>query len=558
MINNRSRARQSTSDIDRLYVSMRHIFNRGVYRPSGQSGLMIQNLLLQLNPEIYGSIADPEKVELSGLIYVLDRLPEGITETSYINFTSNEGVDFTRFRPIIPPKRRRICYRVDDSQMNIEVTRGRSEVYDTLTHLTFLYNESDKIRKKAYDKQTQQINRIWRKIEEIALGENKLNSKERDIAIMHLSSILGRTFNETYSAYKYFSTEDDKNRFFKIIYWMGQTSQLEYSGIKIREVTFSPILRERIGHHIIGETWANTIKKNLTEKGLMHRPLHIISANMHSVSNMLYSFDALKKDFSTMDEFEMYKDLSSTKNRELRDIVYEYHLENGLTFIADASGTNMDVQIIDLKNLNLKNTAFSELNQESEDVLIVIDYAFGEQAFEVMDELLKPYKSKNSSIYMNVKSISIMGKAGILDGKKGDIMIPNSHIIEGPTDNYIFENELKAEDFKGTRLGISEGPMITVLGTSLQNRVLLEYFKESSWKAIGLEMEGGHYQKAIQIASKIRNHIDPDVKVMYAYYASDNPLETGSTLASGGLGLTGVKPTYLITKMILKKILAVK
>jgi len=43
--------------------------------------------------------------------------------------------------------------------------------------------------------------------------------------------------------------------------------------------------------------------------------------------------------------------------------------------------------------------------------------------------------------------------------------------------------------------------------------------------------------------------------VCYAYYASDNPLETGSTLSSGGLGLTGVKPTYLITLRILEKIL---
>lgn len=557
MINNRSKARQSTSDIDRLYVSMRHLFNRGVYRPSGQSGLMIKNLLLQLNPEIYGSIADPEKVELSGLMYVLDRLPDGITETSYIHFTSNEGVDFTKFRPIIPPKRRRICYRVDESQMNIEVTRGRSEVYDTLTHLTFLYNEADKIRVKAYNKQTQKINRIWRKIEEIALGDHKLTTQERDVALMHLSSVLGRSFNETQIAYKYFSTEDDKNRFFKIIYWMGQTSQMEHSGEKRREITFSPILRERIGHHIIGETWANTIKKTLTNKGLMGRPLHIISANMHSVSNMLYSFDALKKDFATLNEFDIYKDISSIKSSELRNAIFDFSQKNGLTFIADSSGTNMDVQIIDLKKTNLKNTAFSVLEKDVDDVLIVMDYAFGEQAFEVMDELLKPYKTKDSSVYMNVKSISIMGKAGILDGKKGDIMIPNSHIIEGPTDNYVFENELKAEDFKGSRLGISEGPMITVLGTSLQNRVLLEYFKESSWKAIGLDMEGGHYQKAIQIASKIRNHIDPDVKVMYAYYASDNPLETGSTLASGGLGLTGVKPTYLITKMILKKILGV-
>jgi hypothetical protein len=65
-------------------------------------------------------------------------------------------------------------------------------------------------------------------------------------------------------------------------------------------------------------------------------------------------------------------------------------------------------------------------------------------------------------------------------------------------------------------------------------------------------MEGAHYQKAIQSASKIRKSISEDVVLRYAYYASDNPLETGSTLASGSLGLDGVKPTYLITKEMLK------
>ena len=68
-------------------------------------------------------------------------------------------------------------------------------------------------------------------------------------------------------------------------------------------------------------------------------------------------------------------------------------------------------------------------------------------------------------------------------------------------------------------------------------------------------MEGAHYQKAIQAASKIRHSISENVKVRYAYYASDNPLETGSTLASGGLGSTGVKPTYIITRKILEQIL---
>ena len=67
-------------------------------------------------------------------------------------------------------------------------------------------------------------------------------------------------------------------------------------------------------------------------------------------------------------------------------------------------------------------------------------------------------------------------------------------------------------------------------------------------------MEGAHYQKAIQSASKIRRNIRPDVTLRYAYYASDNPLETGSTLASGSLGAEGVKPTYMITVQILNGI----
>ncbi len=67
-------------------------------------------------------------------------------------------------------------------------------------------------------------------------------------------------------------------------------------------------------------------------------------------------------------------------------------------------------------------------------------------------------------------------------------------------------------------------------------------------------MEGAHYQKAIQAASKVRGNIREDVKVRYAYYASDNPLKTGSTLASGGLGTSGVRPTYLITRTILEQI----
>ena len=185
-----------------------------------------------------------------------------------------------------------------------------------------------------------------------------------------------------------------------------------------------------------------------------------------------------------------------------------------------------------------------------------MDYAFGEQAYETMDELLKPFVDDNKvRHFLNVASVSIMGKAGILEGGKGDIMIPSAHVFEGTADNYPFKNKLDKSLFKDDDVKVCTGTMISVLGTSLQNRDVLKFFHNSTWNVIGLEMEGAHYQKAIQAASKIRRSISPKVKVRYAYYASDNPLETGSTLASGGLGTTGVKPTYLITEKMLKQIL---
>ena len=161
----------------------------------------------------------------------------------------------------------------------------------------------------------------------------------------------------------------------------------------------------------------------------------------------------------------------------------------------------------------------------------------------------------SSKAYLDVKSVSIMGKAGILEGGKGDIMIPSAHVFEGTADNYPFKNELKKKDLAGNGIDVYDGSMITVLGTSLQNRDILKFFHDSTWNVIGLEMEGAHYQKAIQSASKLRGSISAKVKVRYAYYASDNPLETGSTLASGGLGTTGVKPTYLITEKIIEQII---
>jgi hypothetical protein len=546
----RTRAQESSAAIERLYITMRHLFNRGFYKPMGVSGETLREALLDLRPEIYGSIAE-DKVELNGLLYVIERLPIGIEECRFINLISDEGYSQSHFPAIVPPKRRRNCYRIDEDQMSVEITRGRSDIYDILTHLTFIFIESHKIKNRVLYDETE-VSRDWKKLEQFVLQKKKLTAQEREKAIAHCANILGRTFAEVLEIYNSFAFQDKPDRFLHVIYWLGKIAIEEETLNQKRTITFSPVLRERLGHHIYGDIWANNIKEVLLKNQLIKRPIHIISANMHSVMNSFFAIPVLSKSKKD-DIFEIFETLST--NKELRKKIEQVSLSNGMIDLPDTSGTNIDVQIFDCSKINWEQSYIkNNLKKEDLPVIIVMDYAFGEQAFETIDELLKPLKKDDFKHFLDVQSVSIMGKAGILMGGKGDIMIPNAHVNEGTAGNYPFENELKKEMFENNGINVFEGSMITVLGTSLQNKDLLQFFKDSTWGAVGLEMEGAYYQKAIQSASKIRKSISPNVKVRYAYYASDNPLETGSTLASGGLGTTGVKPTYLITLKILEQI----
>lgn len=513
--------------------------------------------LLAINPEIYGSIADPAHVELKGLLYVFQRLPRGIEQCRHIKLINREGYEDSDFTPIVPSKRRRNCYRIDEEQMLIEMTRGGSDVYDVLTHLTFMYNEAQKIGRNALNNRNQP-NRTWRMLTKI-VKQQTLTTSQEEVAISYLSTLLGRTYSETADALALFKKADGVNDLYSLCYWLGKLSIDETIDKNDREISFSTALQAQIGHHVYGTLWATNIKKYLHDHDLIKRKVHIVSANMHSVMNSIYAPGALGKKYQSKGLFDIANELSSDKNQKLRDRVHKYALSKGMVLLHDDSGSNIPVQIIDLSQVSLSSLPIeirdSIDTKSCDDVIIVMDYAFGEQAYETMDELLKPYDIHDKKIKMNVGSVNIMGKAGILQGDKGDIMIATAHVFEGSADNYVFKNELKESQFEKYPLKIYTGSMITVLGTSLQNKDILQYFLKSSWSAIGLEMEGAHYQKAIQVASKVRNSISSRVKLRYAYYASDNPLETGSTLASGSLGLDGVTPTYAITIEILKGVI---
>lgn len=552
----RTRAQESRAAIEKLYITMRHLFMRGSYKPMGVSGESLVDSLLVLSPEIYGLLSQDEKIELDGLLYVMERLPRGIEECRYIRLISREGYENSTFPAIVPAKRKRNCYRVDKDQMYVEMTRGRSDIYDILTHLTFLYIESEKIKSNSTDTKGR-FDLNWEMLAKIVEKEEKGEEIDQEVACSYLSHVIGRTFDETHAAVVKFEESPHTSSLFSIVYHLGKMAMDEVFEGKDREISFSSTLRLRVGHHVYGELWAHKIKSVLFEEGLIDRPIHIVSANLHSFLNTIYGYQTLG--LTSFEEIEkVAMDISvGAKNNKGKDIL-NYAQKNGFIEINDESGTNINVQVFDTARMS-KETILPGLkistDKKKKPIILVMDYAFGEQAYECFDELLKPYETSDGKSYpLDVHSASIMGKAGILTGNKGDIMIPDSHVFEGTADNYPFKNELKKEDFDGHGLGVYQGTMFTVLGTSLQNKDVLSYLMESSWKAIGLEMEGAHYQKAIQSESRIRQSIRKNVKVLYAYYASDNPLETGSTLASGALGMDGVKPTYLITYKMLEKI----
>ena len=531
---------------------------QGSYRPSGKVGEKLAEALKQLSPEIYGSMTDGRIIELKGLEYVIDRMPKGIENCTRLILTAQEDFQETSFAKIIPFKRRRVSYAVSDKEICFVITTGKSEIYDILTHITFLNIEAQKIYQQAR-KRVDGISSEWAELQRVVAIDTALADEELEQAIWNLSIILGRTYKETRETYDYLEKNrqetDSNNGLFKIVYGIGQRVMAELLETK-NELTvyFTPSLHEMIDNQKYASLWAEKLKGSLCRLHMQYRPIHVISANMHSMRNLLFGPKVLAEAGEDISA-DLYDMVRTIRHKGIA--VDAFTREQGFIYQQDTSGSNIDVNIIDLAAMEEKHLHPAlKINfhfiKETQPVLLIIDYAFGTQAFDVIDELLRPFQRNGEEGTLNIKSISIMGKAGVLPGKKGDIMLATAHVIEGTGDNYIVENDLSAADFDES-VHVYTGPMVTVLGTSLQNRDVLERFHSSSWRAVGLEMEGGHYQRAINGAI-IQGFIPADMKTRYAYYASDNPMVSGQTLASGPMGDDGIVSTYMISKVILEKI----
>ncbi|MEE9531904.1 MAG: hypothetical protein V3W52_12985, partial [Syntrophobacteria bacterium] len=483
---------------------------RGSYNLGGKSGQALEDALRTLSPEIYGTMNDPKSIELKGLEYILERLPRGIEECHRFVLTAKEDLDSTSFEKIQPPKRRRISYRVSEKEMCFVITRGSSEIYDILTHMTFLYIEAKKLHEHLRDDSNP--TKEWKELEKIVDLGADLSGKDLDKAIWSLSVLLGRTYHETKETYEYFEksrTETNANNgLLSIVYNLGKRLADERENHDMFTVYFTPSLVDVMLHQSYCKRWAALVKDAVWNSGLQNRPLHIISANMHSVLNLIYGYGAVKDEQKKKDSEELYNFIQDMSDEA--GLIKDFAEKHGFYELPDKSGAQIDCQLIDASMLESVDfhpaiAVDKDYLLKEKPVFLIMDYAFGTQAFEAMDELLQPGDEGDSQRILDVHSISVMGKAGILPGKKGDIMLASAHVLEGVPHTYIVENDLSKEDFDDS-VNVYVGTMVTVLGTSLQNKDVLEKFQTTTWRAVGLEMEGGHYQRAVD-AAIVREHI---------------------------------------------------
>jgi hypothetical protein len=78
-----------------------------------------------------------------------------------------KGIQNLIFKQLFKRKR---SYRIDEEQMNVEIRSP--DIYDILTHLTFIFIESHKIRNRVLLDDAGEVSRDWMKLQQ-AVSQQK-------------------------------------------------------------------------------------------------------------------------------------------------------------------------------------------------------------------------------------------------------------------------------------------------------------------------------------------------------------------------------------------------
>jgi len=337
--------------------------------------------------------------------------------------------------------------------------------------------------------------------------------------------------------------------------------------------------------------WWQHVEDVMPDIDFANCPAYFVSSNTHTLANLLSGYPLMQEDIlETFIQAEGSEDLRQ-EYEDIRKQNVPSSRENFLYYVwkkyerlhpqaiakriaheksmgihrvpSEYTAFDIEVQAVLLRNLHtnyldprLQLSGIDKL-QTSNALIINIDYPLGLGAYQVLNEIARNIDE--------VRGVFIMGKAATLNGRIGDVMIPNVVHDEHSTNTYLFRNSFCAEDISpflvyGSVLDNQKA--ITVPGTFLQNQEYMAVFYKEGYT--DLEMEAGPYLSSIYEMSRPKSHPYNEIVNLYEapfpvgilHYASDTPFSKGENLGAQNLSYFGMDPTYATMVAILRRLLA--
>jgi hypothetical protein len=340
------------------------------------------------------------------------------------------------------------------------------------------------------------------------------------------------------------------------------------------------------------EDWWREIERATEDIRLSERPVYFVSSNTHSLANLLSGFaltqqaeiaqylravnpEGLWEEYLRITEeglpglenllYYTYRPYAAHAGKARQnEAALVWERECGIIRIAAPPALDVGAQVIEVCKLNPERLdrriqiPGMERLKDSPALILNIDYPLGMSAYLLLNQA--------AANLGELRGVYLMGKAATLNGRVGDVMIPNVVYDEHSQNTFLFKNCFSAADVashlnQGTVFDNQKA--VTVRGTFLQNRDFMHVFYREGYTDI--EMEAGPYLSAVYENIYPKRYPSNEIVNLFInawfdigvlHYASDTPYSRRQELLSKSLSYFGVDSTYATSVAILRRILS--
>jgi hypothetical protein len=340
-------------------------------------------------------------------------------------------------------------------------------------------------------------------------------------------------------------------------------------------------------------SWWEDLVRAADDLYLDFRPVYFVSSNPHSLPNLLSGYAHNRRDElirhaldtnheGLADEWRRLAERGDVAGQAnffyymqrayLRSVpdearaLSQAEFDSGVHRFDEPHGLDISAQVIELRAVDpgrldprLQMPGLTRL-ADSKALIVNVDYPLGFAAYHLLAQV--------ASASAELLGIYVMGKAATLNGRVGDVMIPNVVYDEHSRNTFLFKNCFLAQALAPYLLYgtvFDNQKAVTVRGTFLQNREFMSVFYREGYT--DLEMEAGPYLSAVYediypqrypVNEIVNLFINAPYDIGLLHYASDTPYSRRQSLLSKSLSYFGVDATYACSVAILRRIFEVE